>query len=183
MNTFLGSCRKYSKLDLNEEHLVKSKIFYTTGYMWDTDSQKQAAIHAFKIAKKNNILIVFNLADPLVVKRNCSEFQELISAYVDIVISNEEEAEALTGKEDSIRFFKKSAIITKGSEGSLVSEGNHYHKIDAFLVNAVDSTGAGDMYAAGVLYGLSRNLSIVDAARIGSLYASWIVTQVGVRIL
>ena len=186
MNTYLGNCRKYSVRDVDAEKLSGSRIFYTTGYMWDSDSQKQAALHAFEIAKKKGIKIVFGLGDPFLVKRNRDDFLNIIKEYADVVIANEEEARFLTGKdtEAGIRELKKicsSVIITLGKNGSVAADSKKTHHMAAFRATVVDTTGAGDMYAAGVLYGLSRNMELRDCAQLGNLMASWIVTQVGVR--
>jgi sugar/nucleoside kinase (ribokinase family) len=187
MNTFLGNCRKYSKKDVNTELLSNSEILYTTGYMWDTDSQKEAALFAFETAKKNNVKIAFSLADPFLVKRNKSDFLDIVKKYADIVISNEEEACTLAGKsvKESLKKLSSlcsSVIITLGKNGSMVGEKGSIHMLDAFRANCVDTTGAGDVYAAGVLYGLCRKMSLKDSANLGSLFASWIVAQEGVKI-
>ncbi|MBN2368082.1 adenosine kinase [Candidatus Woesearchaeota archaeon] len=187
MNTFLGNCRKYSKKDVDAEKLKNSKLFYTTGYMWDTESQKEAVLYAMDIAKNNNVKVVFSLADPFLVKRNREDFVGIIKKYVDLVISNEEEARNMTGKDTAegikrLNELSESVIITLGRKGSIVADSGKICELKAFPVEPVDTTGAGDIYAAGVLYGLSKGMSLKDSAQLGGLYASWIVTQKGVRL-
>jgi sugar/nucleoside kinase (ribokinase family) len=187
MNTFLGNCRKYSKKDVNTEILSNSRILYSTGYMWDTDSQKQAALFAFETAKNKGVKIAFSLADPFLVKRNKEDFLEIIKKYADLVISNEEEACSLVGGSvteslNKLRSLCDNVIITLGKNGSMVADKSDIHRINAFRANCIDTTGAGDLYAAGVLYGLCRNMSLKDSANLGNLFASWIVTQEGVKL-
>lgn len=187
MNTYLGNCRKFSKNDVDQSMILNSKFLYLAGYMWDTDLQKKAAIFAMSIAKKNNIKIAFNLADPFLVNRNKDDFLKLIDEYVNILISNDEEATSLMNAdvENALNLLNKKCelvVITRGKEGSIASFNKEIFNIDAFNVEPIDTTGAGDMFAAGLLYGLSRNMSLRDSMQLGSFYASWIVSRWGVRL-
>lgn len=186
MNTFLGNCRKFSKQDIDADKLINSKYLYFTGYMWDTDSQKEACEHAMRLAKENDVEVVFNLADPNLVLRNKEELLKYIP-LIDILLCNEEEAFALTGNKDeeAIRMIYKTgqtAIITLGENGSIIMCKEEICRVSAFKVIPIDSTGAGDMFAAGLLFGLTQGYPIQKAATLGSFLASRIVIQNGTKI-
>ncbi|MFH2020029.1 MAG: adenosine kinase [archaeon] len=187
MNTFLGNCQKFSKSDVDTELILNSKYLYLTGYMWDTKNQKEAALFAMDFAKKNNVKIAFNLADPFLVNRNKNDFLDLISRYVDLIIANEEEAKTLfdTDAIEALSLLGKKcdiAVITRGNKGSIAAHKDSIIKMGAFKVDPVDSTGAGDMFAAGLLYGICKNMTIADSMQLGSFFASWIVSRWGVRL-
>ncbi|MBT4351231.1 adenosine kinase [archaeon] len=187
MNTFLGNCRKFSKEDIDIEAIKESKFLYFTGYMWDTDSQKEACNYAMKIAKENGVKFVFNLADPNLVLRNKDELFNFILDKVDFLISNEEEIIALMGEdyESAIKDLENKItgiVVTMGENGSKIKHKGSTHLVDSFKVSAVDSTGAGDMYTSGFLYGMSLGIPVENAAKIGSYFASKIVSQLGTKI-
>ncbi|MFH0875012.1 MAG: adenosine kinase [archaeon] len=181
MATFLGNCQKFSKADVDEEIIKNTKFLYVTGYMWDTISQKEATLIAFSLAKKYNVKVVFNLADHFLVKRNIDAFPEIIKKNVDILIANNLEAKEISG-ELNLSELCKINIITYGENGSILTDNSKKEKISAYPVNAKDTTGAGDMYAAGFLFGLSKGYSLKDAATLGSYFASRIVQKNGAFI-
>lgn len=187
MNTHLGMCREFSKIDIDEKKLSKSKFFYFTGYMWDTESQKEAIKVAIKIANENNVKIVFDVADPFAVDRNKESFLELISKHVDVLFANQLELSILFGTED---YFKSSgaladmvnvAGIKLGKKGSLVLENGEQILIPSQPISATDSTGAGDMYAAGFLTSLARGSSPQRAGEVGGLLAEEIINKTGAQ--
>jgi sugar/nucleoside kinase (ribokinase family) len=154
--------------------------------MWDTEKQKQAIRYAIKTAEKNDVKVVFDVADPFAVKRNKQDFLKLIKKNADIVLANEEEAKILCDKNaaesaQEMGKYCSTAVVKCGSRGSIVWQEKSHH-IRAFKVSAVDTTGAGDTYAAGFLYGLCKGYPVAQAARFGSYLASEVVKQVGAQI-
>ena len=185
MNTCLGVCRLFGKEDVNEKELINSKIFHTTGYLIDT--APEAGYHALELAKKHSLKISFDMSDPFLIKAKKEELRKILENYADIVFLNEEEARLFTGKqpEEAIKEIQKlcrTVIIKLGAEGSLISHENKISRIPAFKVNAIDTTGAGDMYAAGFLFGITNGYSIEQSGKIASFAASKVVEVIGARI-
>ena len=181
MNTHLGACRDYCPLDIDVEKLAKSEFLYFTGYMWDTESQKSSIHEAITVAKENDVRVVFDIADPLVVTRNKMDFIELIDKQVDIIFANEEESKILTGSEnieDSINVLMSltaTGAVKLGGDGSIIFHKNKKHKIKPNNVLVKDTTGAGDMYAAGFLSSISKGYSPFLAASNASILAEEII--------
>ena len=187
MNTFLGVNRQYRKSDLDENLLLQSKYFYFTGYMWDTEEQKQAILRAIEICEENNIKIVFDVADPFAVNRNKNDFLDLIKQHVSILFANEQEAEMLCGSknaEQNLAYFEEYTGIVNikmGAKGSFTASGNKKNFLKITPIEAIDSTGAGDMYAAGFLFGLLKGKDAFKAAEYASFAASEIVKVKGAQ--
>jgi sugar/nucleoside kinase (ribokinase family) len=187
--TYLGSAVNFNKNDINKKALKQSKIIHMEGYMLEHETQKKALLKAMKIAKKNKIIISIDLSDPSLIKRNLEEFRKIVKKYVDILFLNEKEAEVFTGQNDPKRAllvastYVKLAIVKIGSEGSMMKIKNKLLIFKAFKPNKViDTTGAGDMFAAGVLYSISKNLSLEQAGKIASFAATKVIEQTGARI-
>lgn len=196
MFTYLGACQEYSEDDLNIEQLKQSKILYTTGYMWDTESQKKAIYKATEVAKNNSVTIVFDLADPFVVKRNREEFLEWIPQNVDILFGNFDEIVMMIeenhldnrkdiDKEDLIKkggFLAPIVIMKTGAEGCYVNEKGNILKIPGKKVKVVDTIGAGDIFASGFLFGLIKERKVRECAVLANSFAAGIVTLDGCNI-
>ena len=188
MNTHLGMCQRFSKDDLDIKKLSRSRFLYFTGYMWDTDSQKTAIKTAINFAKKNNIKIIFDVADPFVVKRNKEEFLQIIEKDIDIVFANKSELEILFNTEDyNISSRKLGKIVNVagiklGKKGSIVVENNTQTLLPPRPIIAKDSTGAGDMYAAGFISSLCKDLKPIEAGKIGGYFAEEIIQQTGAQL-
>ena len=187
MNTFLGANREFTEEDIDFSLLAKSKYFYFTGYMWDTESQKTAILKCIEFCNKNGIKILFDLADPFAVNWNREEFLELIKEHVHTVFANREESKILFGQGSVEDCAKKLSsivdigIIKDGSSGSIIQAGDATIKIPVNKVNAIDSTGAGDMYAAGFIYGLVNNFDLESCGMLSSWIASQIVIKYGAQ--
>lgn len=187
MNTHLGMCQDFSKDDIDIEKLSKSKFLYFTGYMWDTESQKTAIKTAINFSKENNIKIIFDVADPFVVKRNKEEFLKIIEEDIDILFANKSELAILFNTEDynisamTLGKIVKIAAIKLGGKGSIIVEKNTQTLVPPREVSAKDSTGAGDMYAAGFISSLCRGLEPIEAGRIGGFIAEEIIQQTGAQ--
>lgn len=188
MNTYLCANRLFNENDVNEESVKKASYFYFTGYMWDTENQKNAIKKALRLCKESNTKVVFDIADPFAVARYKEIFLDLAKKEIDIIFANREEAKIMFGNEDPIENCKilgqicETAIVKNGIKGSIIS-----HKGEIFIVpvhgsvNPVDTTGAGDVYAAGFLYGLCNNYSISECGRIASILAGEIISQIGAQ--
>lgn len=184
MNTHLGVCRDYTKDDINVEALQQAQVFHLAGYMWDTDNQKEAALFAIAQAKQHGLKISFDIADPFLVERNKEDFSRLIREHVDILFGNAEEAMMLTGLNDPLKAGEalqqecEIVAVKIGKEGSLVVS-DTVEQVASFPVEAVDTTGAGDVYAGGFLYGFCHGKPLVECGRIANYIASRIVTVKG----
>jgi sugar/nucleoside kinase (ribokinase family) len=187
MNTYLGASQKFSKQNLNEELIANSKYIHFTGYMWDTENQKEAIQKAIEISQKNSTKIIFDVADPFAVNRNKDVFLDLIKNYTDIAFANEEEAKTLFNTDNPDKAAKELSglcdigIIKLGKKGSLIQTKKEKIHIPANIVEAIDTTGAGDMYTSGFIYGLSKDYSLEKSGKLASFLASQIVTQVGAQ--
>lgn len=189
MNTHLGACREFGVADVDFSLIEGARYLYFTGYMWDTDVQKEAVLAAIAHAKTHGTSVVFDVADPFAADRNREEFLALIRSHADVVFANASEAELLLGIDDARRAaqqmaaYVQRAAIKAGSGGSFVVEagGNPCHIPAVPVPRVVDTTGAGDVYAAGFLCGLIRGLSAAGAGEIASLAASRIIQQTGAQ--
>ncbi|PIE34068.1 adenosine kinase [candidate division KSB3 bacterium] len=184
MNTHLGVCREFEKSDIDLDRLKASKVFYLTGYMWDTDNQKETAIYAMEHAKRFGLKVSFDIADPFLVERNRGEFPHIIREYVDILFGNAQEVMMLTDIESPLeagQMLQKDCEVVAvkiGSEGAYVIA-DRVEKISPVLVEAVDSTGAGDSYAGGFLYAYCQKKPLAECGRFANYIASKIVTVKG----
>lgn len=185
--THLGAATAFGVEDVAVDDIRDSRILHVEGYMLEAPELKAASLHAMKIARECGARISVDLADPALVSRNLAALREIMSEYADIIYANEEEAAAFTGKKgeesaEELSSYCRVAAVKFGEKGSLIrSEGVSY-RIPSYKVKAVNTNGAGDMYAAGVLLGISRGLSVERAGKIGSYAASLVVAQVGARL-
>ena len=187
MNTFLGASSFLGEDDLDAELIRSASITYLEGYLFDRDEAKAAFFAAAKIAHDAGRKVALTLSDTFCVARHHAEFTKLIS-HVDILFANEGEAAALTGETEFTAAVKAlsakcpTVCITHGAQGSVIASGGQTYKIAAAPVaQLVDTTGAGDLYAAGVLYGITAGLDIPAAGRIGSIAAAEAISHVGPR--
>lgn len=188
-NTYLGACQEYSVDDVDDEKIRKSKSLYFTGYMWDTENQKKALLRAIDVAKDSNTEIIFDVADPFAVNRSKNDFIKLMKNDVNFIFANFEEAKAMTGESTKDAIIAKmeemgpaSGVVKDGKHGSYVYHNGRVFDIDIHEVTAVDTTGAGDMYAAGFIYGMAKNYGMQKSGEIASLVAGKVVEQVGARL-
>jgi len=187
MNTHLGMCQEYGSNDIDEEKLSKAKFFYFTGYMWDTDSQKSAIKKAIQIAQNNKVKIVFDVADPFAVDRNRDSFLRMIEKDVDIVFANQSELKILLDSEDidfcvdNLMEIVNSGGIKLGKEGSLIFDNNKKYVIKPSPILAKDSTGAGDMYAAGFLASIAKGDGYESAGEVAVHLAEEVIQIEGAQ--
>ena len=189
MLTHLGVSSSLDPENVDETIVKNSRGVYVEGYLWTGDRTREAGQHMAGIAKKEGIPVSFTLSDAFVVNSFKESLIEFIDSYVDILFCNEVEAKAMTGESDSLSAFKKlqatvdTVFLTLGSKGSLVGKnGQEPVEVKTFPVKAVDTTGAGDLFAAGALYGVLNNHSLEESAVIGSYCASQVVSHMGGRL-
>lgn len=185
--THLGAALELTKEDLFEDDIKASKILHVEGYQLEDPNLRKTTLHAMEIAKANNTLISIDLADPGLVERNKEDLKKMVKDYANIVFANEKEAEKFTGKNplealDEISTMADIAIVKIGDKGSWIKRGQEKAFIEAYEVDAMDTTGAGDMYAAGFLYGYCNSLPLDKCGKIGSYVASKVVSQIGARL-
>jgi sugar/nucleoside kinase (ribokinase family) len=188
MNTFLGCASLLSETDMGAEKISAARILYVEGYLWDAPQTKAAIRSAIAHAKAASRKVALTLSDSFCVGRWRDEFKALLAHDVDIVFANEAEAKALYETESFDRAFQefrkwgKTAAITRSAHGSVVTEGGHVHILDADPVTSVeDTTGAGDQYAAGFLFGYARGMPLDICGRLGGLAAAEVISHIGPR--
>ena len=188
MCTYLGASTEFEPNNINYGSIKMSKYLYLEGYLWDSELAKKAFIRAAKIAKESKTKIILSLSDSFCVDRHRASFLNLINDFVDILFCNEEELKSLFKVIDlehckkEIKSLCELTAITLGEKGSLIVNKNKTELIEPFLFGkAIDTTGAGDIYAGGFIHGLINNLSLNHCGQIGSICAGHIVTQIGSR--
>ncbi|HEY1631081.1 MAG TPA: adenosine kinase [Rhizomicrobium sp.] len=188
MNTFLGASREMTPADIDEAAVAEARVLYIEGYLWDAPEAKAAIVKAMAAAKKGGAKIALTLSDPFCVGRNRAEFLELLRNDLDIVFANEDEAKMLFEVEDfddvfqAMRPWPGIAALTRSEKGCVIAQGNDIHVIDAVPgVTVLDTTGAGDQFAAGFLYGLTHGKTLADCGRLGAMAAAEIIAHYGAR--
>jgi sugar/nucleoside kinase (ribokinase family) len=188
MSTFLGASVHLGPGDVDRRLVARSKILYLEGYLFDPPEAQEAFRTAASVAHAAGRKVALTLSDPFCVDRHRAAFLDLVEHHVDILFANEAEicalyevgdfAEAL----DRVRGHCELAALTRSAKGSVLVNGGELHVVDAHPVEeVVDTTGAGDLYAAGVLYGLSQGLDLPTCGRLGSLAAAEVIAHVGAR--
>jgi len=188
MLTHLGVSSTLSADDIHADEIAKAQYVYIEGYLFTGDDTRAAALRAMELAKARNVKVAFTVSDPFLIEICRDEFRKLIEGPVDLLFCNREEARALTGMNDPIECARElhrhvgNVALTLGANGSIIMHEDEVIPIEGVEVEAVDTTGAGDMYAAGVLYGITNGLSWKQAGHLGSHAAARIVSQLGARL-
>jgi len=187
MATFIGACSLVSEDDIHEYTIQNSAITYIEGYLWDTENAKSAIRKAIALAKKHGRKIAFTLSDVFCVDRHREAFFELIG-NIDIMFANEAELKSLYKTDDfdyavsKIRGRCPLIAVTRSEKGSIVLAGDTTEEAPAeYVAKVVDTTGAGDLYASGFLFGLTRGWDLKSCAMLGNRCAAEIITQLGAR--
>ncbi len=185
MSTFLGANTAFGPQDIAPDTIAAAALIYMEGYLFDTNAQKQAFIKAAEIAKAKGRQVALTLSDAFCVGRHRDAFLQLVDNHVDILFANEEEILSLyqtQSFDEAINGLKTTAAITRGEKGSLIIENGNTHTIKVVPVGKViDTTGAGDQYAAGVLAARARGQSWAEAGALGSLCAAEVISHYGAR--
>jgi sugar/nucleoside kinase (ribokinase family) len=182
--THLGAAVDFDSVTLDPANFKQFDILYIEGYLINNKTLIEKAV---SIAKENKMKIALDLASYNVVEANIGIFRKIITEYTDIVFANEEEAKTFTGKgpEEALRIISdlcEIAIIKVGSAGSWIKRGDEVIKVDALPVKCHDTTGAGDLYASGFLYGLAKGLNLEKCGLIGSVLAGHVIEIIGARM-
>ncbi|MGE0589389.1 MAG: adenosine kinase [Cyclobacteriaceae bacterium] len=188
MNTFLGMSSFLTTEHVNEQAIVNSQYVYLEGYLVASPKGTDALIEAKKISEKNNVHTALTFSDPNMVKYFYKNFEQVIGASVDLLFCNEEEALTFTGVDSleearqKLKEVAKKFAITLGANGALIYDGDTFIEIEPYKVRAVDTNGAGDMFAGAFLYGITHGHSYAEAGKIASLASSRVVSQFGPRL-
>ncbi len=194
MNTYLGACVELGPTDVDEDVVRASAVTYLEGYLWDKDNAKAAFVKAAELAHDAGREVSLSLSDPFCVDRHRDSFRDLVENHVDILFANEDEILSLYQVEtfdealQHVRGHCKIAALTRSAKGSVVVGGDEIHIVDAEPdVQVADTTGAGDAYAAGFLYGYTRPqeggqaVDLTHCARLGGICAASIIAHFGAR--
>ncbi len=188
MNTYLGACVELGPEDIDERLIGNSQVTYMEGYLWDPPRAKAAFRKAATIAHDAGRRVSLSLSDSFCVNRHHAEFLDLVENHVDILFANEHEISALyktTRFEDALAAVKrlgKVAALTRSAKGAVIVAGGEVIEVKAEPVaKVVDTTGAGDLYASGFLYGYTRGLAPAVCGRLGAIAAAEIIGHVGAR--
>ncbi|MBE9480424.1 MAG: adenosine kinase [Bacteroidetes bacterium] len=182
--THLGAAIELSADDLKSELFNGYNYFHIEGFL----VQNHELLHkAVQLAKENNLMVSLDLASYNVVEDNLEFLKTILIKYVDILFANEDEARAFTGKEpeealEILSELCEIAVVKTGSKGSLIKKGNEKHKIDVIKVESFDTTGAGDLYASGFLFGLSKNYPLKKCGKIGTILAGKVIEILGAKM-
>jgi sugar/nucleoside kinase (ribokinase family) len=188
MQTFLGAAVDLGPEDVDPAVIESAEVTYLEGYLWDPPRAKQAFLKAAEIAHGAGRRVALTLSDPFCVERHRAEFRDLVENHVDILFANEIEITALYETTDfdtalaAVRGRCDLAALTRSEKGSVVVAGRETHAVPAAPVErVVDTTGAGDLYAAGFLYGAVRGFAPAECARLGGLAAAEAISHLGAR--
>ncbi len=188
MSTFLGASSELAPGDIDEAGIAASAVLYVEGYLWDSPGPKAAITRAMEIAKRAGRKVALTLSDPFCVGRYRAEFRELFDTRLDILFANEEEAMALFEVEtfdevlQAIRNWPGIAALTRSAKGCVIARGAEVHVIDAAPVaKVIDTTGAGDQFAAGFLVGLTGGKGLAECGKLGALAAAEVISHYGAR--
>ncbi len=188
MTTYLGACADLGPEDVDVGAVAQAKITYLEGYLWDPPAAKEAFRRAMAAAHEAGRKVALTLSDPFCVERWRSEFRDLVERDVDILFANEEEIKSLYQVDDFDQALQRLrgrpgiVALTRSARGSVVLADEEVHVIDAARVAEVaDTTGAGDLYAAGFLFGLSRGEELRTCGALGSLAAAEVIQHLGAR--
>jgi sugar/nucleoside kinase (ribokinase family) len=188
MLTTLALAAQLSPDDIEEATIRQAKYVYIEGYLYGGEPTRSAALRVIELAKRHGVKVAFTVSDPFLIQYFRDPFWELIEGPVDLLFCNLEEARALTGLHDPIECARKihqhaeNVAMTLGADGSILMHEGEVIPIEGVSVKAVDTTGAGDMYAAGILYGITNGLSWKQSGRLASHAAARVVSQLGARL-
>ena len=188
MNTYLGITTDFAIKDLHLEELKNSKFLYIEGYLVTSDVSRNAAIYARKIAKENNVKTALTFSDPAMVTYFKEGITEIIGDGVDVLFCNEEEALTFSGEKTlkdaviALQKISEKVVVTLGEKGAKIVTGDKSVDIEASIVTAKDTNGAGDIFAGAFMYGLTQGMSDRDAGMLASESAARIVATFGARL-
>ncbi len=188
MGTFLGASVELGPEDIDEGLISAAKVTYLEGYLWDPPRAKEAFLKAAKAAHDGGGKVALSLSDPFCVERHRTEFRDLVDGHIDLLFANESEICSLYEADDfdaalqAVRGRCEVAALTRSEKGAVILQDSEVHVIDAEPVDRlVDTTGAGDLYAAGFLQGFTEGRSLHDCGRMGAVAAAEVISHFGAR--
>jgi len=188
MNTYLGACANFTTADVDKAVVQAATVTYMEGYLWDRPEAKEAFTLAARLARSAGRKTSISLSDSFCVERHRDSFLELIRNDIDIVFANEAEITSLYQTHDfntAMRAIARDcpiAVLTRSENGCVVVKNGDMHASPAFPVKkVVDVTGAGDLFAAGFLFGFTRGKPVYECARLGSMAAAEVISHIGAR--
>jgi sugar/nucleoside kinase (ribokinase family) len=186
--TYLGASTFIGPEDVDPAVVARAQVTYLEGYLWDQPPAKDAIRRAAAAARDAGRLVALTLSDPFCVERHRAEFRTLVERDIDVLFANEAEICSLYEVDEfdaalqQVRRQCQIAALTRSEKGSVVVAGDELHVVDAHPVDrVVDTTGAGDQYAAGFLHGLTRGHDLATCGRLGSLAAAEVISHFGAR--
>lgn len=190
MATYIGACALFDENDIDEELIAASRVLYIEGYLWNQPHNKAAIRRAISVARTHGVKVAFTLSDTFCVNTHREELLALAQNDLDILFANEAEIKALTISGDvdeaiaAMRGMCEIVAITRSEKGSVVVAGEHVHRVPARPVaKLVDTTGAGDLFAAGFLHGYGQGNKLSACAELGNRCAGEIIQHLGARSL
>jgi sugar/nucleoside kinase (ribokinase family) len=188
MHTFLGASAQLGPADLDHGLLARTQVLYLEGYLWDEPEAREAYRLATQTVHEGGGRVAFTLSDSFCVDRHRDTFLELIEREVDVLFANEQEIMSLYQVDDfdealqNVNHHCEIAALTRSAKGSVIVARDEVHVIDAHPVeHVVDTTGAGDLYASGFLYGLTHGYDLGRSGRLGALAAGEVISHLGAR--
>ncbi len=188
MGTMLGACLELGPEDVDPAEIAAAKVTYLEGYLWDPPRAKEAFVKAARVAHEAGREVALSLSDPFCVERHREEFRALVAGHVDILFANETEICSLyqvAGFDEALQAVRGAcavAALTRSEKGSVILRDGEVHLADAAPVaRVVDTTGAGDLYAGGFLFGYTHGHDLYDCGRIGGLAAAEVISHYGAR--
>ena len=188
MATYLGAAVRLGPENIDDALVAASKVTYLEGYLWDTPPAKEAFLRAARVAHQAGRQVSLTLSDSFCVGRHRDSFLDLVKDHIDILFANEDEITALyqTDSFDAalqeVRGHCEVVALTRSEKGAVILSGDEVHVVDAAGVDTiVDTTGAGDLFASGFLYGYTQNRGLYDSGRIGAMAAAEVISHFGAR--
>lgn len=188
MNTYLGASSELSPVDIDEDLISNAMVTYLEGYLFDKPLAKQSFIAAAEAAHRAGHRVALTLSDPFCVDRHRSDFLRLVEKHVDILFANEDEIKSLYMQQDfedalsAVSAHVEVAAITRGEKGAVIlSTGQRINVAAEPVEHVVDTTGAGDQFAAGFLYGFTHDMDLAQCGRLGVIAAAEVISHMGPR--
>ena len=188
MNTYLGVSDNFSEMEINQTALVDSEWFYVEGYLQADDRRTAVVISAVEFAKRQGVKVCLSLSDPFVAQLFADNLKSVIGDGIDLIFCNRDEALAFTGAADlseaaeSLKSYAKTFAITDGAKGATIFDGNSLLKVPGLKAKAIDTNGAGDMFAGAFLYAITSGASYLKAAELANKAAAMVVERFGPRL-
>lgn len=188
MNTFLGINADFSPAHLDEQAIAASSYVYLEGYLVASPKGFEAMKETKRLAEKHNVPVAITFSDPSMVKYFAQQMKEIVGAGVDLLFCNDEEAmiftntDSITEAREKLRKVSRRFAITLGANGALIFDGDTFVQIEPYRVDAIDTNGAGDMFAGAFMFGITNHHSYAEAGKLASLASSRVVSQFGPRL-